>query len=205
MTQESKKLSNSNQTYRLVLSAILIAMAVVLSLITPFAQAFGGSVTLFSLVPVLTIGWVFGNKWGLLSGFVYALLQMLLGANNFGYVSGFGAYLVLIFADYVVPFTIHGLGGLFKGKIKNPVVAFPLAALLLGILRYICHFISGITIWGNWAENTTWAGVIAYSAPYNASYMIPEIIVTMIGCAAVAAFLFPRLDDNGRLLSGKKA
>ena len=75
MTNVSKK------TLRLVTSGVLIGLATVLSVIKVFALPFGGSVTLFSMVPILVLGYMYGVKWGLLSGGVYGLLQMILGAT----------------------------------------------------------------------------------------------------------------------------
>ncbi len=196
--------NNKNNTYRLVLSAVMVAMATVLSFIQPYSLPMGGSVTLFSMVPIIVVAWLYGTKWGLLTGGVMSIIQLLFGFSNFGYVSGFVAYLVLIFADYVCPFTLLGLGGIFRGHIKNNTLAISLGALLVCFLRFLCHFISGITIWASWADNKTWKAVILYSLTYNGSYMLPETIITIVGCVLLSLFLFPRLDENGRLVQKKK-
>lgn len=195
--------TNANTTYRLVLSAIMVAMATVLSLIQPFSLPMGGSVTLFSMVPIITVAWLYGPKWGLLTGGVMAIIQLLFGLNNFGYVSGIGAYLILILADYIVPFTLLGLGGIFRGKIKNDAVAIGVGSFMVCFIRFLCHFVSGITIWASWADNKTWKAILLYSLTYNGSYMLPETILTVLGCVLLCLFLFPRLDENGRFISKK--
>ncbi len=56
-------------------------------------------------------------------------------------------------------------------------------------IRYISHFISGATIWTEYAPDTAIKAVLAYSASYNATYMIPETVISVIGICAVIALL----------------
>ena len=111
-------------------------------------------------------------------------IQMIFGLENFSYVSGIGAYLILIFADYIVAFGVLGLGGMFKNKIRNQSVALALGSVVVSLIRFLCHFISGVTIWSSYAEGTS---VWAYSLTYNASYMLPELIITAIGAFGIAS------------------
>ena len=180
----SKNLTSKQVTKRLVVSAIFIAMSVVLNILTPIKFPFGGSVTVFSMVPLALLGYTYGPLWGMTCGAVMGVLNMLIdGMGNFAYVSGILAYIILIFADYFVAFAVLGLSGIFKNKIKNQSVAFGLGAGLACVLRFICHFISGVTIWADYAKG--WSGVWIYSLTYNGSYMLPELIITVIGCVAV--------------------
>ena len=56
-----------------------------------------------------------------------------------------------------------------------------------------------MTIWKAYCpEDMT---VLGYSVVYNASYMIPETIITIIGILALAKFFFPRVDENGMIKS----
>ena len=173
-----------SKTKRLVISAVFIAISVVLNELTPIKLPFGGSVTIFSMVPLALLGWNYGALWGITCGAVAGTLNMLIGGlSNFSYVSGIFAYLVLIFADYFVAFAVLGLSGMFKNKIKNNALAFSLGAGIACVLRFVCHFISGVTIWGDYTNG--WIGAYVYSLTYNASYMIPETIITIIGCCAI--------------------
>lgn len=175
-----------NRTFRLVFSAVMVALATVLSVIPVVQLPFGGSVTLFSQVPILAVSWILGIPWGLATGFVYGILQILVGGiGNFSYVQGMLAYLILVFADYLVPFTCLGFGSLFKRVIKNPYLAAGTGAVLVCLIRFVCHFISGVTIWTEYAPDTVWNAVFAYSASYNASYMIPETVISVIGICAL--------------------
>ena len=74
------------KTKNLVTTAMLLAFATVLSLVQIFALPFGGSITLVSMLPVVLIGYMYGIKWGIMSAFIYSLLQMMTG---FGTVSAF--------------------------------------------------------------------------------------------------------------------
>lgn len=178
------KTQSQNLTKRLVISAVFIAVSIVLNELTPIKFPFGGSVTVFSMVPLALLGWTYGIKWGLTCGAVMGTLDMLIGGlQNFSWVSGIVAYLILIFADYFVAFGVMGFAGIFKNKIKNQTVAFGLGAGVACVLRFICHFISGVTIWADYTDG--WVGAWIYSLTYNGGYMLPELIITVVGCCVV--------------------
>ena len=137
-----KELSKKQKVRRLVESAIMLALATILSELAVIKFPFGGSVTIFSQVPMIVISYRYGVKWGISTGLVSALVQMLFGMGNFSYVSGLAAYLILIFADYIIAFGALGLGGMFRNKIKNSFISLPLGGAVVSIIRFICHFIS---------------------------------------------------------------
>lgn len=171
----------------MVESALLVALGFVLSYITPFRLPWGGSVTPLSMLPILMIGLRHGLPWGLAGGFIYAGLQML---QQFyppptGTVEG---YIAVVMLDYVLAFSVLGLSGLFKGKKYGLLFAAPLCLLL----RFACHFISGIIVWGVFAENMP---VWLYSLSYNGSYMVPEILLTTI-VSGVLCFTAPAILFN---------
>ncbi|MBO7682234.1 MAG: energy-coupled thiamine transporter ThiT [Clostridia bacterium] len=183
-----KTFDTTNRTFQLVFSAVMVALGTVLSVIPVMQLPFGGSVTLFSQVPILAVSWILGIPWGLASGLAYAVLQILVGGiGNFSYVQGILAYIILVFADYLVPFSFLGFGSIFKRVIKNPFAAASAGTLLVCVIRYISHFISGATIWTEYAPDTALGAVLAYSASYNATYMVPETIISIIGICAVIA------------------
>ena len=178
-----------SKTQKITECAIMLALAVALSYVTVYKLPMGGSITAFSQVPIVIIGYRHGYKWGLGTGFVYGLLEMLLqGLGNFAYVSGIASYLILMLMDYFLAFTALGFGGaLFsKSKLKAPL-AIGIGAAVGSALRFVCHFISGVTIWGDYAGG--WKNVWVYSLTYNGSYMLAECIITIIGTAALAALL----------------
>ncbi len=176
-------LTSTQKVRRLAETAIMIALATILSEFSVIKFPFGGSVTLFSQVPLVVISYRYGMKWGAFAGLAAAVIQLLFGLENFSYVSGVVAFIILIFADYIIAFGALGFGGMFRSKIKKPVLALSLGGLVVSLIRYLCHFISGATIWKDYAGDVP---VWEYSLKYNGGYMIPETIVTVVGCIVVA-------------------
>ena len=180
------------QTKRLTLSAILTALSFVLMMISkvlpaPWLQ--GGSVTLASMVPIIVISVNLGTKWGLISGFVYSLLQMMTGFYP-PPTQNLLSFTLVVLLDYVFAFSVLGLAGLFVKLMKNKAWAIPVSGVIVTTLRYLMHILSGLLIWGVYApEGQT---VLAYAVLYNGSYMIPEIIITSV----VLALFAPKLKQK---------
>ena len=103
---------------RLVTSAMLIAIATVLSILKIVDLPYGGSVTLGSMFPLVLIAYRYGTGWGILSSLVYGAIQMALGADNFSYVSGALSVIMLALFDYIIAFGLIGLAGLARNE-KN--------------------------------------------------------------------------------------
>ena len=61
---------------RMCVTAILLALATVLSLLKPFPMPFGGSVTLLSMLPIVMLPLMYGTRWGIASAFIYSLIQL---------------------------------------------------------------------------------------------------------------------------------
>ena len=69
----------TNKTKRITESAMLLAVAIVLELVSKMfipEMPFGGQITLVSMLPVVLISYRHGVKWGLVAGVAYALLEM---------------------------------------------------------------------------------------------------------------------------------
>jgi thiamine transporter len=194
MTNLTKKEKNR----RLAESALMLALATILSELAVFSLPFGGSVTLFSQVPVILISYRYGVKWGLVTGLALSVIQLIFGIQNFSYVSGISAFLIFAFCDYIIAFSALCLVGMFKNKIKNDVLSISLGGVLVTVIRFICHFISGATIWGGYAEEGQ--SVLEYSFAYNISYMLPELVITVIGLVVIAGVF----DLNSLELKTKK-
>ena len=164
---------------RLVESGLMLAMATVLSMVKVLDLPYGGSITAFSALPLLLVAYRHGLWQGLLTAFAHALIQLMLGANTLSYATSAGAAVAIVVLDYLLAFTVMGLGGLFRRKCENQGTALVLGALLTGALRYILHVIAGCTVWAGLSIPTEAA--LVYSLAYNATYMIPETLVTALG------------------------
>ena len=169
-----------NTTKKLTFSALMTALATVLMLISkmipaPWLQ--GGSVTLASMVPIIIVGIIYGTKWGLCASLSFALIQMMFGfypppTQTFLY------FLLVVLLDYVFAFGVLGLSGAIYNAMGKKIFAISVSAFIVTLLRYICHILSGILIWGVYAEEGQ--SILAYSLIYNGTYMIPEIIISTV-------------------------
>ena len=145
----------NNKVLRLTEGALLVATATLLSLIGLFRLPQGGEVTLCATLPLVLIGYRHGAAFGFLAAFVYSLIQLLLGLGNVSYAANVWVALVIILFDYVVPYTLFGLSGLFNKGIKtqkSQTFSLGLGMVVCTVLRYICHVVSGYFVWSEWAE-----------------------------------------------------
>ncbi len=204
---KSKKLN----TRVLTESAIMLAIASILSIYPKLDGIWpnGGSITICSMLPIVIVSYRHSIKWGLLAGFAFGIINILTGqfytpANSIGIVAAVGLL------DYILPYTVIGLGGVFKNVIKNPALALVCGVCFSFTLRYLCHIISGYMVWYDLAYATnvlssegfafgigSWLSVnlsgnslfTAYNLLYNASYMLPEIIISSVGAVLLSKFI----------------
>ena len=183
--------SMSKRTQMLCVSAMMIALATILSLISKFIPAlempFGGSITLCSMVPIVYISYRYGVKWGLFSGFVYSVLQILTGMSALKGLSA-GSLVASLFLDYFIAFTVLGLGGMFRKTIPNKTLGFTLGVVVAGLLRFTCHVISGFLLWATrnmtgspWTASTAETTKRAWTLPFR-KIIIPMMIPARDPC-----------------------
>ena len=88
--------------------------------------------------------------------------------------------LICVLFDYIVPFGILGLSA-FAKPTEGKRLSIIKASITFGVLvaiRFICHYITGVAIWGQWAPDGM--GKYLYSLIYNGQYMLPELIITLV-------------------------
>ena len=166
---------------RITETAIMLAVATVLSLLQ-FAGpwALGGSITVCSMLPIILIAHRYGTKWGLLTALTYSLLQLLLGLNNIQYAPNAITAVGIILLDYVLAYGVLGFAAAFDSVFNSKKTSFVVGVVVTMILRFFFHFLSGIIIWeALWPNELGWASWI-WSISYNGSYMIPEILITLV-------------------------
>jgi thiamine transporter len=128
----------------------------------------GGSITLASMVPLLWFSLRRGTRWGLEACAIYGLVRIL-GGDLY--------YPAQILLDYPLAFGSLGLSGAFRSR--------PVLGVAVGMAgRYVCHVASGLLFFQEYA----WAGwnSIAYVFAYNATFMVPELVVSAIIIAIIA-------------------
>lgn len=200
--------------------ALLIALSLCLALLCemiPFLHLpFGGSFTVASMLPVILTGYLYGAGWGFGSAFCYAILQMLISFRTVSafflpqsdsYTESVWAALAICAIDYVLAYTVLGLGFAFR-HMKNVTAGLVFGVLLATGARYLCHILSGAIFYGAWAEwffsqegfyaigqdiLSLFAGgwlAVVYSLIYNGLYMIPEILLTTVAAIPVSRLHF---------------
>lgn len=153
-------------TKQLAFSAAALALAMVCSMIKFADLPMGGSVTLFSMLFIVLIGYWYGPYVGIMAGFAYGLLQFVVEPI-------FYTIPQLLF-DYPLPFAALGLAGFFSSKKWGLQVGY-----VVGVIgRYVFHVISGVIFFASYAPEGMHP--LVYSLGYNATYIVPEAIVTLI-------------------------
>ena len=206
----------ANKTRRITESAMLLAVAIVLELVSKMfipELPFGGQITLVSMLPVVLVSYRHGVKWGLVTGLCYGLLEMALGARTVaaafqpGYF-GEGRQLfnaaLMCALDYVAAFTALGLGGVFRRRISSPGLSLLCGSLVALGARYLIHIVSGYILFSGYAEwfftqegFPAWGVQLTqtlspallgfvYSVVYNGLYMIPEMLFTAVAALILA-------------------
>ena len=187
-TRRYSDLNSSKTVQALVESAMMVALATVLSIFKIIDMPYGGSVTIASMLPMIILAYRQGVVWGLGSGLVYAAIQQLLGLSTLSYVTGWQSVLAVIMLDYIVAFAVVGFGGIFRKLARTQRSALMAGAGLVSLLRYVCHVIAGATVWVGLSIPNEAA--LIYSIGYNATYMLPEAIILI----AVAYYLGGAID-----------
>lgn len=200
-----------SRTRAMVEGSLMIALGTVLSVIPFIELPHGGSITLVSMLPVILMSFRWGLHWGLATAFVHSLVQLFMGIKNLAYCQTLTAQLGCIFLDYLLAFSILGLACLFGAPFKKRMTAVGVGTLLVCLLRYLCSFFSGYLVWRDydyafeWMTQFGWGAAVAgmgenalcwlYSAVYNATYLIPESILTL-AAALLLCRAAPKLFKN---------
>ena len=199
-----------SKTRVLVEGALMIALSTVLSMIQIPLMPHGGSITLFSMLPILVMSYRHGAKWGVLTAFVNSLIQFVQGVDNLAYCQTLSAQIGCVLLDYLLAFTVLGFACLIAEPFKNRTIGIGVSAFAVCFLRYLCSFLSGYIVWKDYDYAFSWMTEIGfsgisnmsvnglcwlYSALYNATYMIPEAILTTI-VAVVLIKAAPQIFDR---------
>ncbi|WP_100011141.1 energy-coupled thiamine transporter ThiT [Lentibacillus sediminis] len=177
----------SGKTLFMIEVAIFTALALLLD-IFPGLQfkiwAMGGSISL-AMIPIFIVAFRWGLKGGLVSGFLWGLLQVAAG-------TAYILHPVQGIIEYGLAFTVLGFAGVFASKIQQAVkdgkvkvyLSYIAFGILLGsTLRFIAHYFAGIVFFESAIEGQP---VWIYSLVYNGSYMLPSYII----CTVLVFFLF---------------
>jgi thiamine transporter len=156
-----KEYSKYSKSRILAEITVFVALGTALSLIVVYTLPQGGSITAASMVPILWLGLRRGSRIAIVAGVLYGFIQLALMPYLINPVQ--------MFLDYPLAFGVLGLSGLLPNK--------PLIGATVGISgRFLMHFVAGVVYWAPIAAPTL--NPFAYSSLYNASYLVPELIVS---------------------------
>lgn len=170
--------------------ALCVALAAVLHLaarFTPPIAIAGGTISL-SMVPIFVLALRRGLVVGIIGGAIFGCVDLLL--------EPFIVSPIQVLLDYPIAFGLTGLAGLGsvfwhanveRGKLAAGALA-TIPFLVLGAAgRYAAHWLSGVIFFGQNAP----AGqpVWLYSLVYNASYVLPSLVISAVVTVAVLPVL----------------
>ena len=159
-------------------AAICMALSFVLSYIRLFKMPQGGSITPASLLPILAFAYYPGSVPGLVTGIAYGFLQMIQDPWIVGAVQAA--------LDYPLAFgciVCAGVIGQMQRKYGwNELASWLAAVLTTGLGRFICHVLSGVVFFAEYAEGSGMSPMV-YSLSYN-SFVFVDLAI----CLVVVAF-----------------
>lgn len=147
---------------------LAIALAFILDMLKIYTLPNGGgSISLGSMIPIFLISFIYGPSIGLFTGFLFGILKLIINPYILNPIQ--------VLFDYPLPFMAVGIAGFFKNKY--------LGATLGMLLRFVCHFISGVIFFGSYAPTGT--SPIIYSIAVNGFAVGGELLI----CLTLLAFL----------------
>jgi len=165
-------------TKPIVFGALCVAVSFALSYFRLFKMPQGGSITFASLMPLLIYAYYFGVRRGVLVCFAYGVLQ----AIQDPYI----IHPVQFLIDYPIAFSFVGFAGVFRRTIKNKrVLTFCMGAGLAGLMRFVCHVVSGVFAFSVYAPEGV--SPLVYSLAYNSFVFVDIAIAVVIGAVMLAS------------------
>ena len=156
----------STNIKKFTMSAILLAIAYVLSFVKLLHLPFGGSITLFSMLFISFPSYFFGVKYGFIASISYSLLQLV--------IDPYIVHPVQLVLDYIIGFSCFGIVGFFGKEEKDFMLGFIIACCM----RFLSSSISGYIFFKEYAPEG-WNPIL-YTVVYNGSYVFTECILSLI-------------------------
>lgn len=163
---------------KMVEAAFMATIALLLDLLPSIQLGPWISIS-FAMVPIFLIAYRWGLGTGILSGFIWAMLQLAIGDADI-------VHPIQFILEYPIAFSAIGLAGVFAGHVKQLYLAgnrkkgsiYLVFGVLVGSLaRYFCHYLAGIIWFGSYApegqpawlysliiNGTTWVGAFIFCA-----------------------------------------
>jgi thiamine transporter len=163
-------------TRAMVTSATLVALAIALNQVVLFRMPQGGSVTAFSMLPIVVCAYFYGVRRGLMAGMCVGFIDLI-----------FNPYVIhpiQMLLDYPLAYGALAFAGLMKTRKFGLISGF-----LIGLLgRYLCAVLSGIIFFGEYAPEGF--NAFTWSIYYNITYLGAE------GALTVAVLCIPTVRNS---------
>lgn len=157
--------SKKADTKAMVTSAVLVALSIALNQVIIFRMPQGGSITAFSMLPIVACAYIYGVRRGVMAGMCVGLIDLI-----------FNPYVIhpiQMLLDYPLAFGALGFAGLLRDR-KFGLVSGYIAGLLS---RYLCSVLSGIIFFGQYAPEGF--NAFTWSIYYNITYLGVEGALTV--------------------------
>lgn len=167
---DKKQTAKKINAKQLAFAGIALALAFVTSYLK-FELPMGGSVTLFSMFFICYVGYLYGVKVGLITAFAYSILQFIQSGSTY-FLTPFQ-----VCCDYFFAFTALGLAGIWYTKKHGLTIGYIVACLARGLFHTIGGYIYWMDYMPEWFPKSLTS---VYSIIYNYSYILAEMIITLI-------------------------
>jgi thiamine transporter len=152
-------------TKAMVTSAVLVALSIALNQIILFRMPQGGSITAFSMLPIVVCAYFYGVRRGMMAGMCVGLIDLI-----------FNPYVIhpiQMLLDYPLAFGALAFAGLMRTRKFGLISGY-----IVGLLsRYFCSVLSGIIFFGQYAPEGF--NAFTWSIYYNITYLGVEGVLTV--------------------------
>lgn len=194
---QSTKTPRSFTTRMVAEAGVLLALAKILSFIKLFEMPLGGSITLASMAPLFLFAIRWGLAPGLVVGFVYGILDFILG--------GYSVHPLQVMLDYPIAYMMLGFAGLHRTTSDASFFSHLPTMILAVVLRLAMHVLSGCIFYSTIDFTKAGASLgqaftlsnlssgFVYSVEYNASFLGVDFLICVVVLALAWAPLKKRL------------
>lgn len=152
-------------TRAMVTSAVLVALAIALNQVVLFRMPQGGSITAFSMLPIIVCAYFYGVRRGLMAGMCVGLIDLI-----------FNPYVIhpiQMLLDYPLAYGALAFAGLMRARKLGLISGY-----VVGLsARYLCAVLSGLIFFGQYAPEGF--NALTWSIYYNITYLGAEGALTI--------------------------
>lgn len=138
---------------------------------------FGGSVTLAHTLPLIFLSFLKGYKIGGNSALIFSFMKIIFTFHT-PPSGNLSSYVLIIFLDYFIPYFLIGTVSCYSRFFKVEKYNMIFGIIVSEFFRFVFSVISGFAIWSGYFSFKK--EILSYSAIYNLSYTIPNMIISLI-------------------------